>query len=130
MVKMSCNLAAHQFGRSSDPIDVQLSGSSIDTLEAVAEKVKERLATYPTVYEIADSMSDGKDEMQIELTEQGLALGLNRVDVSQQVRNSFFGAQVQRIQRGRDDVRVMVSKRRLLMCTVLGRKVRLKLLMQ
>ena len=45
---------------------------------------------------------------QIELTEQGLALGLNRVDVSQQVRNSFFGAQVQRIQRGRDDVRVMV----------------------
>ncbi|MEC8351492.1 MAG: efflux RND transporter permease subunit, partial [Pseudomonadota bacterium] len=88
-----------EFGRSSDPIDVQLSGSSIDTLEAVAEKVKERLATYPTVYEIADSMSDGKDELQIELTEQGLALGLNRVDVSQQVRNSFFGAQVQRIQR-------------------------------
>ena len=66
-----------EFGRSSDPIDVQLSGSSIDTLEAVAEKVKERLATYPTVYEIADSMSDGKDELQIELTEQGLALGLN-----------------------------------------------------
>ena len=97
-----------EFGRSSDPIDVQLSGSSIDTLEAVAEKVKERLATYPTVYEIADSMSDGKEELQIELTEQGLALGLNRVDVSQQVRNSFFGAQVQRIQRGRDDVRVMV----------------------
>lgn len=97
-----------EFGRSSDPIDVQLSGSSIDTLEVVAEKVKERLATYPTVYEIADSMSDGKDELQIELTEQGLALGLNRVDVSQQVRNSFFGAQVQRIQRGRDDVRVMV----------------------
>ncbi|NHH89312.1 efflux RND transporter permease subunit [Pseudoalteromonas sp. MB47] len=97
-----------EIGRSSDPIDVQLSGSSIDTLEAVAEKVKERLATYPTVYEIADSMSDGKDELQIELTEQGLALGLNRVDVSQQVRNSFFGAQVQRIQRGRDDVRVMV----------------------
>ncbi|MEC8225117.1 MAG: efflux RND transporter permease subunit, partial [Pseudomonadota bacterium] len=60
-----------EFGRSSDPIDVQLSGSSIDTLEAVAEKVKERLATYPTVYEIADSMSDGKDELQIELTEQG-----------------------------------------------------------
>ena len=52
-------------------------------------------------------MSDGKEELQIELTEQGLALGLNRVDVSQQVRRSF-GAQVQRIQRGRDDVRVMV----------------------
>ena len=97
-----------EFGRTSSPIDVQLTGNSISTLEQVAEKVKQRLATYPTVYEIADSMSDGKEELQIELTEQGLALGLNRVDVSQQIRNSFFGAQVQRIQRGRDDVRVMV----------------------
>ena len=97
-----------EIGRSSDPIDVQLTATSLSTLQKVAEQVKARLATYPTVFDIADSMSDGKEELQIELTEQGLALGLNRVDVSQQVRNSFFGAQAQRIQRGRDDVRVMV----------------------
>lgn len=97
-----------EIGRSSNPIDVQLSGNSITTLQTVAEQVKQRLATYPSVFDIADSMSDGKEELQIELTEQGLALGLNRVDVSRQVRNSFFGVQVQRIQRGRDDVRVMV----------------------
>ncbi|NMR27751.1 efflux RND transporter permease subunit [Pseudoalteromonas sp. NEC-BIFX-2020_015] len=97
-----------EIGRSSDPIDVQLTATSLSTLQEVAEHVKARLATYPTVFDIADSMSDGKEELQIELTEQGLALGLNRVDVSQQVRNSFFGAQAQRIQRGRDDVRVMV----------------------
>ncbi|CAM4094847.1 efflux RND transporter permease subunit [Pseudoalteromonas ostreae] len=97
-----------EIGRSSDPIDVQLSATSLSILQEVAEQVKARLATYPTVFDIADSMSDGKEELQIELTEQGLALGLNRVDVSQQVRNSFFGAQAQRIQRGRDDVRVMV----------------------
>ncbi|MGO2129098.1 MAG: efflux RND transporter permease subunit [Pseudoalteromonas prydzensis] len=97
-----------EIGRSSDPIDVQLNATSLITLQEVAEHVKARLATYPTVFDIADSMSDGKEELQIELTEQALALGLNRVDVSQQVRNSFFGAQAQRIQRGRDDVRVMV----------------------
>jgi multidrug efflux pump subunit AcrB len=97
-----------EIGRSSNPIDVQLSGNSISTLQTVAEQIKQRLATYPSVFDIADSMSDGKEELQIELTEQGLALGLNRVDVSRQVRNSFFGVQVQRIQRGRDDVRVMV----------------------
>ncbi|MDB2356137.1 efflux RND transporter permease subunit [Pseudoalteromonas sp.] len=97
-----------EIGRSSSPIDIQLSGNSIATLQTVAEQIKQRLATYPSVFDIADSMSDGKEELQIELTEQGLALGLNRVDVSRQVRNSFFGVQVQRIQRGRDDVRVMV----------------------
>lgn len=97
-----------EIGRSSNPIEIQLSANSLDTLQEVAELIKTRLSTYPTVFDIADSMSDGKQELQVELTEQGLALGLNRVNVSTQIRNSFFGAQVQRIQRGRDDVRVMV----------------------
>jgi multidrug efflux pump subunit AcrB len=97
-----------EVGRSSDPIDVQLRGASLPALKEVSAQVKLRLATYPTVFEIADSISDGKEELQLELTEQGLALGLNRVNVLQQVRNAFFGAEVQRIQRGRDDVRVMV----------------------
>jgi multidrug efflux pump subunit AcrB len=97
-----------ELGRSSDPINVQLSGNSQSTLQEIAEKIKLRLATYPTVFEIADSLSDGKEELQIELTQQGNALGLTRVNVSNQVRSAFFGSQVQRIQRGRDDVRVMV----------------------
>ena len=97
-----------EIGRSSDPIDVQLSGTSLTILQDVADHIKTRLATYPTVFDIADSMSDGKEELRIELTDQGLALGLNRSDVAGQVRSSFYGSQVQRIQRGRDDVRVMV----------------------
>ncbi|WP_299269536.1 efflux RND transporter permease subunit [uncultured Psychrosphaera sp.] len=97
-----------EIGRSSDPIDVQLSATSIKVLQDVADKVKERLTTYPTVFDIADSMSDGKQELQIELTKQGEALGLTRNSISQQVRTAYYGSQVQRIQRGRDDVRVMV----------------------
>ena len=97
-----------EIGRSSDPIHVQFNASSLETLKEVTEKVKTRLATYPTVFDITDSLSDGKEELQIELTKQGEALGLTRVNISNQVRLSFFGSQVQRIQRGRDDVRVMV----------------------
>jgi multidrug efflux pump subunit AcrB len=97
-----------EIGRSSDPIHVQFKASSLATLKEVTDKVKLHLATYPTVFDIADSLSDGKEELQIELTEQGKALGLTRVSISNQVRRSFFGSQVQRIQRGRDDVRVMV----------------------
>ncbi|MBA6365409.1 efflux RND transporter permease subunit, partial [Colwellia sp. BRX8-8] len=97
-----------EIGRSSDPIQVQLKASSLDSLKEITDKVKIRLATYPTVFDIEDSLSDGKEELQIELTEQGKALGLTRVSISNEVRRSFFGSQVQRIQRGRDDVRVMV----------------------
>jgi multidrug efflux pump subunit AcrB len=97
-----------EIGRSSDPIDVQLTGNSLATLTEVSEQVKQHLTGYPTVFEIADNISDGKEELQIQLNEQGLALGLNVVDISRQVRNAYFGSQAQRIQRGRDDIRVMV----------------------
>ncbi|WP_404395056.1 efflux RND transporter permease subunit [Pseudoalteromonas phenolica] len=97
-----------EIGRSSDPIDVQLTGASLTQLKEAAEKIKTHLATYPTIFDISDSLSDGKDELRVELTEQGEALGLTRTEISRQIRSAFFGAQVQRIQRGRDDVRVMV----------------------
>jgi multidrug efflux pump subunit AcrB len=97
-----------EIGRSSDPIDVQLTGTSLTQLKEAAEKIKTHLATYPTIFDISDRLSDGKDELRVELTEQGEALGLTRTEISRQIRSAFFGAQVQRIQRGRDDVRVMV----------------------
>ncbi|MFD2166706.1 efflux RND transporter permease subunit [Thalassotalea euphylliae] len=97
-----------EIGRAGDPIDIQLSATDLTLLKTVAEKVKERLATYPTAFEISDSLSNGKEEIQIELTEQGHAMGMSVTSITRQVRNAFFGAQIQRIQRGRDDVRVML----------------------
>jgi len=97
-----------EIGRSSDPIDVQLTSTSLAALTEVSAQIKSHLGTYPTVFDIADSLSNGKEELSIELTQQGKALGLTRVEVSQQVRSAFFGTEVQRIQRGRDDVRVMI----------------------
>ena len=97
-----------EFGRPHDPIDIQFSGTSLATLGEIADKVKARLATYPAVFDIADSLSDGKEELQVELTEQGHALGLTRRDVIVQVGRAFKGFEAQRIQRGRDDIRVLV----------------------
>jgi multidrug efflux pump subunit AcrB len=94
--------------RTGSPIDIQLRGNSFDTLAAVGEKVKAHLAKFSGVYEIADSLSDGKEELRIELTPQGHLLGLTRSDVVTQVGEAFKGAEAQRIQRGRDDIRVLV----------------------
>lgn len=96
------------FFRAGDPIDFQFSGNSLQTLNRVGEEVKAHLATYPGIFEIADSMSDGKEELQIELKPQGHLLGLNRNDIVNQVGQAFKGLQAQRIQRGRDDIRVLV----------------------
>ncbi len=97
-----------EIGRGGDPIDIQLSANDLALLKTVAADVKAYIAQYPTVFEISDSLSNGKEEIQIELTEQGHAMGMSSAAVTRQVRNAFFGAEIQRIQRGRDDVRVML----------------------
>lgn len=94
--------------RPGDPVDIQFSGHSLETLGEIGEKVKLRLATYPTVFDIADSLSNGKEELRIELTQQGHVLGLTRADIVSQVGQAFRGFEAQRIQRGRDDIRVIV----------------------
>ncbi len=96
------------FFRAGDPIDVQFSGNSLQTLNTVGEQLKSQLATYPGVFEIADSLSNGKEELQIELSPQGHLLGLTRSDIVNQIGQAFKGLQAQRIQRGRDDIRVLV----------------------
>ena len=97
-----------ELGRGGDPIDVQLSATDLKTLKLVSDEVKNRIRTYPTAFEIADSLSNGKEELQIQLTAQGYAMGMNNTWVTRQVRDAYFGSQVQRIQRGRDDLRVML----------------------
>ena len=90
------------------PVDVQLTGRSLDELRSAAEEVKARLAEYPGVFDISDSFRAGKREMRLELAPQAEALGLSLEDLGRQVRQGFYGAEAQRIQRGRDDLRVMV----------------------
>ncbi len=96
------------FFRPGEPIDVQFSGNSLDELNLVGDELKKQLASYPGVFEIADSLSDGKEEVRIELSAQGHLLGLTRSDIVRQVGQAFKGLEAQRIQRGRDDIRVLV----------------------
>ncbi|AOE49134.1 efflux RND transporter permease subunit [Kangiella sediminilitoris] len=97
-----------EIGRSGDPVDVQLRGSNIANLNAAANDVKEKLSKVSGVFDIADSFSKGKQEIQFKLKPQAETLGLSLSDLARQVRSAYFGVEVQRIQRGREDVRVML----------------------
>ena len=96
------------FFRPGEPIDVQFSGNSLRELSEVGEQLKAHLTTYEGVFDIADSLSNGKEELQIELTAQGHLAGLTRSAIVRQVSEAFKGLEAQRIQRGRDDIRVLV----------------------
>ncbi|MXZ70924.1 MAG: efflux RND transporter permease subunit [Acidobacteria bacterium] len=89
-------------------IDLELTGSDVGRLRAAAEAVKRRLAEYAGVYGVRDSFRAGKREMQLGIKPAAETLGLTLQDLGRQVRQGFYGEEVQRIQRGRDDIRVMV----------------------
>ena len=91
-----------------NPIDLQLIGPDVDELRAVAAEVRARLAEYPGVHDITDSFRGGKPELELSMKSSAEPLGLSLQDLGRQVRQAFFGEEAQRIQRGRDDVRVMV----------------------
>ncbi len=90
------------------PISVRLSGARLEDLGAAARRVKEWLAGVDGTYDIADDLLTGKREMRIDVNPHGEALGITRGELARQVRQAFYGEEAERIQRGRDDVKVMV----------------------
>jgi len=90
------------------PLDIELSGRDLTRLRDAAELVKERLAAFPGVIDLADSFRGGKQELELEILPAAEALGVTLEDLARQVRQAFYGHEAQRVQRGRDDVRVMV----------------------
>lgn len=90
------------------PINIQLQSANVVELQAAAEELKARLAEYPGVLDIADSFREGKQEIKLDILPSAEPLGLSLSDLARQVRQAFYGEEAQRIQRGRDDIRVMV----------------------
>ena len=91
-----------------EAINIQFSGPDYAELREVAEKFKSKLGEYPGVIDISDSFRPGKQEVKLSLTQQAETLGITLVDLARQVRQGFYGEEAQRIQRGRDDIRVMI----------------------
>ncbi|NOY68132.1 MAG: efflux RND transporter permease subunit [Deltaproteobacteria bacterium] len=91
-----------------EPIDVELSSDTFDDLSAAAARLKEELKKYKGVKDISDNIQGGKQEIKLVLTPRGRALGLDVETLGLQVRGAFYGSEAVRIQREKDDVRVMV----------------------
>ena len=89
-------------------IDIELASSSLSDLKLAADGLKQRLAEIKGLYQITDSFQKGKQELQIELKPVARNLGLSLDDVALQVRQAYHGADVQNLQRGEQDIKVVV----------------------
>jgi multidrug efflux pump subunit AcrB len=97
-----------EIGHGGSPVAVQLEGHDFAMLRKAAEELKQHLEEVEGVFEIRDTFETGKEEIKLKLKPSAETLGITLDELGTQVRNAFFGAEAQRIQRNQDDIRVMV----------------------
>ena len=90
-------------------IHFEFSGDSFEKLNQVVADTRVLLSGFSGVYDLTDTDTKGKNELQIELLPSAEVYGITTMDIARQVRQAFFGEEVQRIQRADDDIKVMLK---------------------
>ncbi len=90
------------------PISISLKSSNIENLELAKDDLKSALSEITVVKEITDNASIGQREIELELKPLAYLLGMTQQDITTQIRQGFFGEEVQRLQIGSDEVKVWV----------------------
>ncbi len=93
---------------SGSALTIELTHRDITILEQASIQLANALHAYPMATDIANSMSLGKRQLDFSLLPDGESLGFTPLSVARQVRNAFYGAEVLRQQRGRNEIKVML----------------------
>jgi len=95
-------------GGGSDALTVDLSHRSMAVLEQASKELAEELRVFPMVRDIDDGFTPGKPQIDFQVNAAGRSLGLTSREIARQVRNSYYGSESIRQQRGRNEIKIMV----------------------
>ena len=90
------------------PISFGLTGDNIEVLQKAGGELQAKLQEYDGLFDITNSLDSGGEEIRLRIKPEAEALGLTMSSLGRQVRQAFYGEEAQRIQRGKDELKVMV----------------------
>jgi len=90
------------------PVSIGLMSLNLKELEEAKEYLIKRLDEMPQLKDVTENVALGKQEVRLDLKPKAYFLGLDENEIAGQVRQGFYGAQAQRLQVGRDELRVWV----------------------
>ena len=91
-----------------DAVNIQITSKYMDDLLAARDELKSKLLQYPGVFNVKDNYNIGKEELNITLLPAAANYGVTMAMLATQVRQAFYGLEVQNLQRGRDEIKVML----------------------
>jgi multidrug efflux pump subunit AcrB len=95
-------------GGSGGALTFELIHPDIDLLKEASAELQRKLESFEGLYDIIDTYENANEEYNLALKPEAEFLGLTATNLAQQIRSAFFGSEAQRIQRDRDEIRVMV----------------------
>ncbi|MFO8058271.1 MAG: efflux RND transporter permease subunit [bacterium] len=90
------------------PVNVELKHRDNEVLESAAASLADTLRKYPQAKDVDDGFSGGKPQFDFKLSPEAYGLGLTPATVGRQIRARYYGAEALRLQRGRNEIKVMV----------------------
>ncbi|MBN1252243.1 MAG: efflux RND transporter permease subunit [Bacteroidales bacterium] len=90
------------------PVSIGLLSRNIDELEEAKDYLIKKLSELPSLKDITENVALGKQEIRLKLKPKAYFLGLDENLIARQVRQGFYGGQAQRLQEGRDELRIWV----------------------
>ncbi len=87
---------------------ISMPGNDVEQLNNIVRDMREALGRYESVYQIEDNLDGARTEIELRLKPNAAVLGLSLADIARQIRQGYFGEEVQRIPRGNDDIKVML----------------------
>ena len=97
---------AANFGGS--PVSISLMSNNVSELKSAKTELVESLKRNPSLIDVSHNDPEGIQEINIKLKEDANQVGLSLANVMSQVRFAFFGNEVQRLQRGEDEVKIWI----------------------
>ena len=90
------------------PIEFVIRSNDQQQLESFSTALSNQMAEIEGVYNIGTSLDSPSTEINLQLKPEAASLSVSLADAVGQVRRAFYGEQVQRIPRQREDVKVLV----------------------
>ena len=98
----------YSFDNSGADMEISVRHSDLGVLQSAVDELEERMRGFSSLYDVADSFVSANEEIRFELKPGAEKLGLTLAQVMNQVRQAYYGEEVQRLPREGQDVRVMV----------------------
>ncbi len=108
------SIQSTSFEEQDDDSDIFIAvlGKDFSQLDQAAKDLMQTISSYNGVVDLRSSFEGGELAVEIKLLNSAYPLGFTQKNVTDQIRDALYGFEAQRIQRGSDELAVMVRRSR------------------